>query len=78
MKHLFSKRHLNSLKIALVVGTILCAINQYHLLYSEHILWMDYVRVLLNYVVPFSVASYSSYQQKKLMKSHEKDRPGPS
>jgi hypothetical protein len=48
----------NSLKISLVVGTILNLINQGdNLLHSESISWLH---LLLNYLVPYFVASYSA------------------
>lgn len=48
-----------SLTVALVVGTILNAINQGDALLGggEIVLW----KLLLTYVVPFAVASYGSY-----------------
>ncbi len=48
-----------SLTVALVVGTILNAINQGSALLGEEplVLW----RLLLTYFVPFAVASYGSY-----------------
>ena len=53
-------RHIvfNALKIALVVGTLLNLINQGdHLLQGEGISWFH---LLLNYLVPYCVASYSA------------------
>ena len=48
----------NSLKIALVVGTLLNLINQGEsLLHSDKISWFHF---LLNYLVPYCVASYSA------------------
>jgi hypothetical protein len=48
----------NSLKISLVVGTILNLVNQgENLLHSESISWFHLV---LNYLVPYFVASYSA------------------
>ncbi|MGX5913969.1 hypothetical protein ACR0ST_04490 [Aliidiomarina sp. Khilg15.8] len=50
-------------KIALVVGTALNLINQYSaILGHEPVVWWQ---VLMNYVVPFSVASYSALQQRR-------------
>jgi hypothetical protein len=49
---------LNALKIALVVGTLLNLINQGdNLLHADGISWFH---LLLNYLVPYSVASYSA------------------
>lgn len=48
----------NSTRIALVVGTLLNAINQGERLVSGgDILWTS---LLLNYLIPFCVASYSA------------------
>lgn len=48
----------NSLKIALLVGTLLNLINQGEsLLHSGKISWFH---LLLNYLVPYCVASYSA------------------
>ncbi len=49
---------MNSLKIALVVGTLLNLINQGEvLLHGNDISWFH---LLLNYLVPYCVASYSA------------------
>ncbi|MEQ1755908.1 MAG: nitrate/nitrite transporter NrtS [Micropepsaceae bacterium] len=49
-----------SLRIALVVGTILNIINQSDaILAHAHLNW---VRCLLTYLVPFAVATYSAYR----------------
>ena len=49
---------LNSLKISLVVGTLLNLINQgENLLHGDKISWFH---LMLNYVVPYCVASYSA------------------
>lgn len=45
-----------ALKIALVVGTLLNAINQGDQMLAGRISWWHFV---LNYVVPFCVATYS-------------------
>jgi hypothetical protein len=48
----------NSFKIALVVGTLLNLINQGEsLLHGDKISWFHF---LLNYLVPYCVASYSA------------------
>jgi len=55
----FSKNILNtSLKISLIVGTILNLINQgENLVHGENISWFH---LSLNYLVPYLVASYSA------------------
>ncbi len=57
--HAFSPPILpNSMKIALVVGSILNAINQGERFFTGNdLLWTS---LLLNYLVPFCVASYSA------------------
>ncbi len=50
---------IDAIKIALVVGTILSFINQYDVMLSGNIDKKDVMRVVLNYIVPFSVASVS-------------------
>jgi hypothetical protein len=52
----------NSIKVALVVGTLLNLINQWHALFGEQE-WR-WGMALLNYLVPFSVASYSAAKQR--------------
>lgn len=65
----FSQRHIisNSIKIALVVGTILNLINQ-----GEQLLaWADisWGSIALNYLIPFSVASYSAVRNQMVIDS---------
>lgn len=56
----FLSRHIvsNSIKIALVVGSVLNVINQSaNLLNTDTISWLH---MLLNYLVPYCVAGYSA------------------
>jgi hypothetical protein len=48
-----------SLIVALVIGTVLNAINQGPEIFSGH--WPIWWKLLLTYSVPFAVASYGSY-----------------
>jgi hypothetical protein len=50
-----------SLRIALVVGTILNIINQGSVVFSEGGR-LDLVKCILTYFVPFAVATYSAYR----------------
>lgn len=50
-----------SLKLALMVGTILSAINQGNAMLSLSFGLSDAIRVGLNYLVPLFVASYSRF-----------------
>ncbi len=52
----------NAIRVALVVGTILNLINQWQALFGEQ-QWR-WGMALLNYIVPFSVASYSAARQR--------------
>ena len=54
-----SENILDAIKIALVVGTILTAINQYDVILTGHLAGKDILRMGFNYLVPFSVASIS-------------------
>lgn len=49
----------DSIKIAIVVGSILSIINQYDSLITWNLTNKDVLRISLNYIVPFSVASIS-------------------
>lgn len=48
----------NALRVALVVGTLLNVINQGGAIWSG--LAIDWFHVLLNFLVPYCVASYSA------------------
>lgn len=50
---------IDSIKIAIVVGSILSIINQYDSIIAWDFSNKDLLRILLNYLVPFSVASIS-------------------
>jgi len=57
-----------SLKVSAFVGTVLCLINQYEVfLYGQYV-GKDLLKMALNYVVPFFVASYSQYAFRKRQK----------
>ena len=49
-------------RVALVVGTILTAVNQGDRLLTGQIRGWDWLRVVVNYLVPFLVASYSGWK----------------
>jgi hypothetical protein len=48
-----------SLAVALIIGTVLNAINQAPEIFGGH--WPVWWKLLLTYFVPFAVASYGSY-----------------
>lgn len=64
-----NKLWIGSLKIALVVGTILCVINQYDAFLTGQVDRIVIAKMGMNYAVPFIVATYSKYQ---LRASHHK------
>jgi hypothetical protein len=43
--------------IALIVGTLLSLVNQLHVVLGGDATWVTWVRVVVNYAVPYSVAS---------------------
>jgi hypothetical protein len=43
--------------IALIVGTVLSLVNQLHVVLDGDATWATWVRVVVNYAVPYSVAS---------------------
>lgn len=59
----------NAIKIALVVGTALNAINQGGALIDGRAL--DWWRLVLNYVVPYLVSSYSAVRNEQARSGNE-------
>jgi hypothetical protein len=54
----FSRQALRkTIKIALVVGTLLSLINQGSVVFGGRATWVTWVRVGFNYLVPFCVSS---------------------
>ena len=51
---------LNSLKVCLVVGTVLVLINYFDRLFSGKLAGIDYLKMLLMYCVPYCVSTYGS------------------
>jgi len=52
-----------SLKVALVVGTILALINHYNALLCRTVTATDIVQIAITYLVPYSVATFGSAMQ---------------
>ena len=50
----------NSLKVCLVVGTILVWINYFDRLFGGELAGIDYFKMLLMYCVPYCVSTYGS------------------
>lgn len=53
-----------SLIVALVVGTVLCLINQGDKMMMEH--QVDVTKLILTYVVPFLVSTYGAWNMARL------------
>ena len=51
---------LNSLKVCLVVGTVLVLINYFDRLFSGELAGIDYFKMLLMYCVPYCVSTYGA------------------
>jgi hypothetical protein len=51
---------LNALKVSLVVGSILAAINHGGAIVEFNLALETYIKIILNYVVPYCVSSYSA------------------
>ena len=51
---------LNSLKVCMVVGTILVFINYFDRLFSGALSRIDYLKMLLMYCVPYCVSTYGA------------------
>ena len=58
----------DSVKIALIVGTMLSLINKFDTMVDFDFSLIDYFQILLNFIVPFSVASISRILYKKKLK----------
>ena len=52
----------DAIKVALIVGTILTAINQGDIIASGSITPGDLVKILLNYFVPYCVSTYAGVE----------------
>jgi hypothetical protein len=59
---------IKSLKIALIVGTLLNIINQSEILIALDFANIDYLKSLLTYMVPFMVSSYTAVSMKMKFK----------
>jgi len=59
----------NALRIALVVGTVLNLINQGETILAGN--KISFFHLLLNYLVPYCVASYSAAKNEMMRKNNE-------
>jgi putative exporter of polyketide antibiotics len=61
---------LRTVAVALVVGTILCAINQLDVLLAGRVTGITWLKIALTYLVPFLVANYG------IVSASRHSRPG--
>ena len=52
--------HIRALKVALIVGTLLCLINQGDVIVQANIVSINWVKLALTYTVPYLVSVYSA------------------
>ncbi len=52
--------HIRALNVALVVGTLLCFINQGDVIIQGNIVAINWGKILLTYMVPYAVSIYSA------------------
>jgi hypothetical protein len=62
-------------RVALVVGTILSAVNQGTVIANGHAVATTWVRVAVNYLVPYTVASIGYLSPFRVAKPHRADGP---
>ncbi len=64
-----------SRRVALLVGTILVAINYFDRIFTGDLLPIDYIKMLMTYGVPFCVSTHASVnailEQQKVMKNEQ-------
>lgn len=51
---------ISSLKVCVVVGTVLVSINYFDRLFSGNLSGIDYFKMLLMYCVPYCVSTYGA------------------
>ena len=56
---------MRSLKVALLVGTLLALINHGENILSMNLSFQDCLKILLTYLVPYSVSTWSAVQALK-------------
>ena len=61
-----------SIKVALVVGTILALINHYDVLINRTFTTTNIIQILLTYLVPYMVATYGSASQARYLELEER------
>ena len=63
-----------SLKIALIVGTVLAFINHYESILSGTVNATAFLQIIITYAVPYTVATFGSAMQARHMKLMERQR----
>ena len=75
IKHAIAKASLyRSVKIALVVGTILALINHYDSIFNGNLTSSGIFKIVLTYFVPFGVATFSAAMQAREDESNTSQR----
>jgi thiamine transporter ThiT len=64
------KTVMRSLKVATLVGTLLMIINHGDIIVTGNITLTHLLKILLTYVVPFLVSTYSSVESQRTTKDH--------
>jgi hypothetical protein len=65
---------IRSLKIALIVGTILAFLNHYDSIFSGTVDATGFFQIIITYAVPYSVATFGSAMQARHMDLAERQR----
>jgi hypothetical protein len=47
-------------RVALLVGTILIAVNYFDRVFNESLMTIDYIKMMMTYCVPFCVSTHAS------------------
>lgn len=63
-----------SLKVALIVGTVLAFLNHYDSIISETVNATTIFQIIMTYAVPYSVATFGSAMQGRHMELTERRR----
>jgi hypothetical protein len=70
-----SKNIKNALILAIIVGTILNAINSYDVILDGNLSSRTILKIILTYITPFCVSLYSSNKATKSFKTQIKINP---
>jgi len=68
LRVVFSRSSLSRcIPTAIVVGTVLSLINQASVIFGGHATGATWIRVAMNFVVPFCVSSFGFYSSQRMM-----------